>query len=144
MTIDIVAFGAGKKVPRRSIRAKAGHILKFLNQADGELSLVLVGNHEIRDLNRKYRKKDEPTDVLSFPPEPPLPPALRLLGDVVISVEQAATQAREGGETLEMELETLLIHGILHLLGYDHERSAREARRMQQVERKVQRALRGT
>ena len=105
------------------------------------MSLALVGNREIRKLNRRYRKKDEPTDVLSFPLGSGFPQGETVLGDVIISMETAQKQARERHRTLDAELETLLIHGILHLLGYDHEVSAQEARRMGRMEKKIQRAL---
>ena len=90
---------------------------------------------EIHTLNRQYRGKDRPTDVLSFPLADALQPSL--LGDVVISVETAARQARRRGHSLREELRTLLIHGILHLLGYDHEISRSEAIRMRRKEREV-------
>ena len=94
---------------------------------------------EIHVLNRQYRGKDKPTDVLSFPLAHELQPFL--LGDVVISVETAARQARRRGYSLREELQTLLIHGVLHLLGYDHEVSRREAIRMHRKEREVKMLL---
>jgi probable rRNA maturation factor len=90
---------------------------------------------EVHALNRQYRGKDKPTDVLSFPLADELQPSL--LGDVVISVETAARQARRRGHSLREELQTLLIHGVLHLLGYDHEVSRSEAIRMRRKEREV-------
>lgn len=92
-------------------------------------------DHEIRSLNRQYRGKDKPTDVLSFPLADELHPFL--LGDVVISVETAARQAQRRGHSLREELQILLIHGILHLLGYDHEVSRSEAIRMHRKEREI-------
>lgn len=94
---------------------------------------------EIQTLNRQYRGKNQPTDVLSFPLADELQPSL--LGDVVISVETAARQAQRRGHSLREELQTLLIHGILHLLGYDHEVSRSEAVRMQRKEREVKAVL---
>lgn len=94
---------------------------------------------EIQTLNRQYRNKNKPTDVLSFPLTDELQPSL--LGDVVISVETAARQAQRRGHSLREELQTLLIHGILHLLGYDHEVSRSEAVRMQRKEREVKAVL---
>jgi len=70
-----------------------------------------------------------------------LPGAVRLLGDVIISVDKARQQARERRRTLDEEMATLLIHGVLHLLGYDHERSAKDARIMERLEKQVYRAL---
>lgn len=94
---------------------------------------------ESHTLNRQYRGKDKPTDVLSFPLADELQPFL--LGEVVISVETAARQAQRRGHTLREELQTLLVHGILHLLGYDHEVSRNEAIRMQKKEREVKAIL---
>lgn len=86
-----------------------------------EISLVFCGDDEIRRLNRDYRGLDEPTDVLSFAQEveTPLPGESRLLGDVVISVPTAERQAAAAAHSLARELEWLLLHGVLHLLGYD-------------------------
>ena len=141
MAVDIVTLGKGKKVSSRRLKSKAIRILKLLKENQSELSLALVGNREIRKLNSQYRNKNEPTDVLSFPLGEDLPKGKKLLGDVVISVEQAEKQAEEGKKTLEKELEFLLIHGILHLLGYDHEVSPKEASRMHRMEKRIQRAL---
>lgn len=113
----------------------------FLNQSQAELSIALVGNQEIRQLNARYRNKNRPTDVLSFACDESLPAGMPMLGDVVISVEKAEEQARRRRETLEHEVESLLIHGILHLLGYDHERSQKDAKIMREMEKKVSRAL---
>jgi probable rRNA maturation factor len=78
---------------------------------------------------------------LSFPMEDAGTPADRLLGDVIISVEKAREQAKQRGRTPDQELATLLIHGIVHLLGYDHERSAKDARAMKRLEDKIYRQL---
>ena len=113
-----------------------------------ELSLTLISDENIRTLNRKYRKKDRATDVLSFsqieergssPPDPltiPNNPGM-LLGDVVISIDTALAQARTYRVSPRERLRTLLIHGFLHLLGYDHERSPAEARKMFAREREL-------
>jgi probable rRNA maturation factor len=100
-----------------------------------------VGDREIRKLNAKYRAKDYATDVLSFTAEDHAPGPIPLLGDVVISIDKARAQAKERGRTMQEEMTTLMIHGIVHLLGYDHEKSARDARVMQRLERKIYRAL---
>ncbi|TMA55844.1 MAG: rRNA maturation RNase YbeY [Deltaproteobacteria bacterium] len=113
--------------------------MQHLNQTQAELSLALVTDPEIHDLNRRYRGKDRPTDVLSFPLADALQPSL--LGEVVISVETAARQAQRRGHSLPEELQTLLIHGVLHLLGYDHEVSRSEAIRMHRKEREVRAVL---
>jgi len=108
--------------PVAAIEADATTLLKMLSLPDAELSIVLCDDSFIHPLNRDYRGKDAPTDVLSFAqregegadPDDPV------LGDVIISVETAARQAEERGHTLARELRVLLVHGILHLLGYDH------------------------
>ena len=141
VTVDIVRRGPARRMPLRRLKATARRILRLLDQADCELSIALVGDDEIRALNARYRSRDEPTDVLSFPVEEPLPSGLRLIGDVIISVEKAARQARQHRRSLDDELEVLLIHGILHNLGYDHERSPEDERVMRALERRVRRAL---
>lgn len=144
MYLENAKRSAGRKLPVRELKKTGRRILELLNQNQAELSIALVKNREIQRLNARYRHKNEPTDVLSFPSGGVLPEGLRLLGDVVISVEQAEKQARERGKTLMEEMESLLIHGILHLLGYDHERSQRDAKIMRGMERKIRRALCGT
>ncbi|MGH7236555.1 MAG: rRNA maturation RNase YbeY [Nitrospiraceae bacterium] len=114
-----------------------------------ELSLDFVGDRRMRRLNREYRGRDLPTDVLAFPMRHSLRvtrDALRvtpheMLGDVAISLHTAARHAAADRRAVDHELARLLIHGILHLVGYDHERGGREARRMRRKERAILRAL---
>lgn len=109
---------------------------------DADVDITLVDDESIRELNREYRGKDAPTDVLSFSlledggEEPYIvgDPAFNLLGDVVISVETAARQAEEYGHSLERELGFLTAHGVLHLLGYDHGTPEEEERMQQKAE----------
>jgi probable rRNA maturation factor len=131
----------GAAAPVARIRRQARAILALLGERRATLSVALVGDREIRALNARYRNQDRPTDVLSFVAEAELPCGERLLGDVVISLERAARQAKARRRALERELETLLVHGVLHLLGYDHERSAEDERIMRAMERKLERAL---
>jgi probable rRNA maturation factor len=140
MPVEIMQRGAGKKLPARKIKKIALTILELVGE-NAELSLALIGNLEMKKLNIRYRKKDYATDVLSFPVEGIVLNETRLLGDVVVSVEKAAQQARAHGHSSEQELVTLLIHGVVHLIGYDHERSAREARAMRRVEKRIYRQL---
>lgn len=112
----------------RVLRRAARTFVKTLCPG-GELSIVVTTDREIRKLNRQWRGKDEATDVLSFEQDP----KLGLLGDVVISLDTARRQAREGGRPLSEELERLLAHGVLHLLGHDHQKPA-EARKMAKAE----------
>jgi probable rRNA maturation factor len=140
MPVDIICRDGGKKFPRRKLKKIALNVLEIVAQDQAELCVALVGKAEIQKLNAKFRKKDYATDVLSFPTEE-LPAGVKLLGDVVISVEKAKEQAKETRRTLDEEMTTLLIHGIVHLLGYDHERSPKAARTMGRLEKKIYRAL---
>ena len=120
-----------RQITKKFIKETASKILKEL-QLDGvELSITLTDNQTIRELNRNWRKKDRPTDVLSFPiDEKPPGYRYRVLGDVVISLPYAKKQAEEIGIPYKDEVVRLLIHGILHLLGYDHEVCPAEAKKM--------------
>lgn len=96
------------------------------------LGVCLVGDRAMREANRRHRAKDGTTDVLSFPAGArPDPEGGRHLGDILISVPQAARQARAAGHALDRELRVLLLHGYLHLLGYDHETDAGVMMRLQ-------------
>jgi len=86
-----------------------------------EIALAFVGDAEIRTLNRTFRKKDKPTDVLSFPLRERAADGKYYLGDIIISVPTAARQAKRLGHPLERELEYLTTHGFLHLRGYEHD-----------------------
>ncbi len=114
-----------------------------------EVGVRLTGDREMGILNRRYRGKNRPTDVLAFAMQegPPLPGPRRdrvLLGDMVVSVQTAARQAARRGHSLEREMAILVIHGMLHLMGYDHERSAAAARKMAAKERGLRRHLEKT
>ena len=99
----------------------AGQALVALGLRDVELSILLCDDAFIHPLNRDYRGKDKPTDVLSFAMREEGDPNDPVLGDVIISIERAQEQALERGHPIGVELALLLVHGILHLLGYDHE-----------------------
>ena len=93
-------------------------------RARGDIAVALVTDHHIRRLNREYRGKDVATDVLSFPAEAdarPVPETGPHLGDIVIATGVARRQAREAGHAYDTELRVLALHGLLHLLGYDHD-----------------------
>lgn len=118
----------------------AGKILNASGCPDGELSVLIVDDAEIRLLNRDYLRKDRPTNVISFAMREGEAGAIQpnLLGDVVISAETAARDAAEAGLAFESEVCFLLLHGILHLLGYDHERGTEaEARLMEAREQEL-------
>ena len=134
----------GRRVPAlaRRLARRARRLLGVLGLDTAELSLVLVSDPVMHELNRAWRGRDRPTDVLAFAQREGAGPAPDgLLGDVVISVDTARRQAGAFGHPVAVEAERLLVHGLLHLLGYDHERSAAEARRMQRKERALRRAL---
>jgi len=101
---------------------------------EAELSILLVDDSRMATLNREYRRKEGPTNVLSFPMREGLHPHVHpeVLGDVVLSTDTAHREAVESGSDLETRLLELLIHGVLHLLGYDHEKGAGEQRRMEE------------
>jgi probable rRNA maturation factor len=103
-----------------------------LGSPDGELSLVIVGDVEIADLNQRYLQRTGPTNVIAFPMQEgafsDITPGL--LGDVVISADTARKEALEAGLPAQRRFDALLVHGILHLFGYDHENDADNARVM--------------
>ena len=108
-----------------------------------EVSVTLVNNEQIRELNSKYRKKDTDTDVLSFPMgengKYDIDPntGAKMLGDIVISMEKAVEQAERFGHSLQREVGYLTAHSMLHLLGYDHEDNGLRRLRMREKEEKV-------
>jgi probable rRNA maturation factor len=104
--------------------------------ARGELSIALVTDARIRALNRTYRRHDVPTDVLSFAPDRTTDDGRRTLGDIAIATGVARRQARQAGHSYAAELKVLALHGLLHLLGYDHESSS-DAGRMAKLERRL-------
>jgi probable rRNA maturation factor len=117
--------------------------------ARGQVAVAIVSDRRIQELNRRYRDRNAPTDVLSFPTDEP-----GQLGDIVIGLGVARQQARAAGHALSTELRVLALHGLLHLLGYDHERDTGEMRRLEQrlrragglreglIEREAQRSAR--
>ena len=114
-----------------------------------EVSVSFVDNAEIRDLNKKFRGIDKSTDVLSFPlfdyegtsEEPPVDEWIGILGDIVLSLEQAEKQAEEFGHSFEREVAFLCVHSMLHLLGYDHETGEEDEREMRAKQTKIMSAL---
>ena len=118
------------------VRALAERMLEHLGLPDAELSVLLCSDAVIHELNRDFRKKDRPTDVLAFAMQEGEGGGLHpdLLGDVVISLETARRQAKSGARAIVEEVTILLAHGLLHLLGYDHQDDAEEARMNLKVE----------
>ena len=99
----------------------ADNLLSDKGINDAEVSVTFVGNSKIKELNKTYRKKDEVTDVLSFPIDD------ELLGEVIISLPRAVEQAEDYGHSLRREVAFLMVHGLLHILGYNHKSDADKA-----------------
>jgi probable rRNA maturation factor len=128
--------------PRRYPEARRRDLAPWLLAVVGELApeadsfaVRFTSDRAMRQLNRQYRGKDQPTDVLSFPGGAPSPEG-RHLGDVVIAVPTARRQAAAAGHPTELELRVLLLHGVLHCLGHDHETDGGE---MERLERRLRR-----
>jgi probable rRNA maturation factor len=127
------------KISPKKIQKTVQVILNALEFPDGEISILLVDDPQIATLNQKYLDRQGPTNVIAF--------AMRegefshlsphLLGDVVISMDTAAREAQEADLSRERRFNELLIHGILHLFGYEHEDSEKEARRMEEKSREL-------
>ncbi len=120
-----------------ALRAAAATLAHAAPATSVELSLLLTGDARMRALNRDYRGRNQPTNVLAFPAETAASGvAPRLLGDVVVAYETAAREARAAGKPLADHLCHLVVHGTLHLLGYDHGINA-EAEAMEALERRI-------
>ena len=127
-------------IDSKDINKKIGAVMKNLGCPNQEVSILLTVDADIRKLNQKFRNIDQATDVLSFPQdvdEEPIAPGEIILGDIAVSLDTAQVQAKEHGLTLEEEIILLLIHGILHLLGYDHEISEQEEEKMRSKTREL-------
>jgi probable rRNA maturation factor len=116
------------------MRSKAYAALNALGSPEAELSIVFVDDDEIAALNRQYLNREGPTNVIAFPMKEGAYSEISpdLLGDVVISVDTAEREGKEAGMSLEMRLEDLLVHGILHLFGFDHETDPVDASKMEE------------
>ena len=113
-------------------------VFDYLNNKENqyEISLLITNDETIHQLNKEYRQKDKPTDVLSFPMEDDI-----MLGDIVISLDTAKNQALEREIGLEREIAFLFIHGLLHLLGYDHETSVEDEKEMFALQEEILKKL---
>jgi probable rRNA maturation factor len=127
-------LSAGKIVMGRNLAAG-----RSFDPMKASVGVLLVGDRRMRNLNRAYRGKDSTTDVLSFSQleGESSPNNTAELGDIVISLAQASRQASERGNTLNQEIELLLIHGLLHLIGYDHEINRYQGKKMKAVEKEL-------
>jgi len=116
-------------------------VLEHTGTDNVSVSIILTDNETIHEINLEYRGKDKPTDVISFAyrdePFPAPDNIAEELGDIYISLEKAIGQAAEYEVTLQAEMKRLLIHGILHLLGYDHEKSPEDEKKMQDFEERL-------
>ena len=136
VTADIAAY----PLNRRLLQERCHHLLHLLELDSSEVSVVLMSDAEMAGYNEQYRKKKGPTNVLSFPAAQTddgfvIPEAE--LGDILIAVDTARREANEHQHTLHHRLTELIIHGLLHLTGYDHERSEEEAERMWDFEKQL-------
>lgn len=123
-------------VPLATLRKIATALLRHAGKQQCELSILFVNDTRMTELNRTYRSKNTPTNVLSFPMlDATALPGPQLLGDIVISLDTAAREAAGGGISLSDHLRVLLVHGLVHLLGYDHERGPEEAAAMLAMEK---------
>lgn len=129
----------------RVVRAGVDRLVRDVLAGEGRagcrVGILLTGDDDLHRLNRDFRGKDRPTDVLSFPADPDDPDTGDYLGDIAISMERAEGQAPRFSASLEEELARLVVHGLLHLLGYDHHTPA-DGRRMKVRERRYMAGLR--
>ena len=141
--VEVLNRQRARTIDRAAVGRLARAALDWIGQREATLTVTFIRDRAMRQLNRQYRGLDKPTDVLSFAyheatDDPPPPEEAGHLGDVVISVETAERYAGELGLTFERELEHLIIHGALHLAGYDHETDHGE---MSRLEKRLRRAL---
>ena len=140
MAVAVLNLQRGVRIPRQRIRRLAEAALSALGRLRAEVHLTFVSDAVIRRLNRQYRGASHATDVLAFTLE--TPGFVRLLGEVVVSAETARRQARRLGVPVGLELELLVVHGLLHLIGYD-DRNPLEARLMHERARAILREALG-
>jgi len=132
--VEVVNRQRTCKVPSRNWTDLGKKILNQIGREGSSATIAFVSDRKSRDLNRTFRGIDKPTDVLSFPSGDGGP----YLGDIAVSIETAKIQARQNGLSLEREIAQLILHGLLHLCGYDHETDKGE---MNRLELKLRRRL---
>lgn len=125
--IEVVNRQRTRKITLKPWVQRTQDMLKALGSSDSSVTIAFVSDSRIRNLNRQFRGINKPTDVLSFPSDSDKGE----LGDIAISVETAARQAKENGLTLNEEIAQLILHGLLHLSGYDHETDNGEMNRLE-------------
>jgi probable rRNA maturation factor len=144
MRIDVYTDGdvslPYENITLKQIKSLVQRICNLI-KIDADISVILCDNNIIHAINREYRNKNKPTDVISFSymeyPFPAVESAPEPLGDIYISLEKAMENARSYEVKYSDEIKRLLIHGILHLIGYDHERSPEDERIMQEKEEQI-------
>lgn len=127
-------------IDERQIKKWARGTFKFLKIKNAAISVAVVDNKTIKKINKKYRNKNKPTDVLSFSEKDSsrFPCFFKnFLGEVVMSFEKTVEDAKEDGAAAEQIFKKLLVHGILHLLGYDHEKSKTEEKKMLELQKRI-------
>lgn len=140
MTVSLRNKQKKEKIDVGRLRRSLKRLLKELQRENDEVNVILVDDEQIQAINREYLGRDRPTNVISFAMTEGVGGALHpeILGDIVISAETAARDAAIGDLALMEEMEFLLIHGLLHLIGYNHEKcSQKEAERMKKKEREL-------
>jgi probable rRNA maturation factor len=144
--IKIEIFSEGVRLPYRNVgKKKISYIARtaagLLKLENVQITVIITNDSYIKAINKQYRKKNSPTDVLSFSnrdrPFPPVSVACEEMGDIYISIERAASQAEEYRTAFIDEVRRLLVHGILHLAGYDHERSKEDEAAMARKEEEL-------
>ncbi len=138
MAIEVINRQRLARIDKKNLSALAAALLVAVGRKGASVTVAFVRDREIRRLNREFRHKDSATDVLSFPATEAGADENGFLGDVVISADTAMKQAQEAGFTFEREASELVIHGLLHLVGYDHETDGGE---MNRLELKLRRKL---
>ncbi len=145
MKVEVFTEGAARlpcrKISKKILNRIALDVAEYLGLTGKIITLIVTDNQYMQEINRKYRNKNHPTDVISFAymenPFPATGIGLENMGDIYISIEKAITQADEKCITLPEEIKVLLVHGILHLAGYDHEKSESKSVLMKRTEKKI-------
>ncbi len=124
--VEVVNRQRGRKIDTQAWTTFAEKALDAIGRQGSSVTLAFISDNRIRKLNQQFRNIDKATDVLSFPAD-----ENGNLGDIAISVDTAATQAKENGLTFDNEIAQLILHGLLHLSGYDHETDNGEMNRLE-------------
>lgn len=125
--VEVVNRQRGKKIATAQWVDRTNEMLAAIGKVESSVTIAFISDRTMRNLNRQFRGLDKATDVLSFPNDPESDE----LGEIAISIETAARQAKENGLTLNGEISQLILHGLLHLSGYDHETDNGEMNRME-------------